>query len=104
MIGQSQSVVPGRGGDHSALSLGSIQLKQGIARAAFFKTARALEMFELAKNIHASGFRQRDRARRWRDPAFDAQRGRLNISKADGHNAILRRPSGSSIEGPVVAR
>src|SRR5215216_2940812 len=63
-----------RCGDDSALLLVVRQLCQRIACAAFLKTSRALQVVELAENLHASDLAERDgrRARRIVNCAHDA--------------------------------
>jgi len=66
------------------------KLREGVACAAFLKTSGALEVVELAKDLHARDFAQRNRWRTGRiiNGAFDALARRLDILESHNHVAI----------------
>ncbi|MBA3651944.1 MAG: hypothetical protein H0W66_10815, partial [Chthoniobacterales bacterium] len=57
------------------------KLDEGVARAAFLKAPGALEVVELAINLHPGELAERDRLRagRFVDRAFDAPGGSLDV-------------------------
>ncbi len=61
MIRQAQRMIAGRGRDHAALPLLIIQQQQGVARAALLEAAGALQVVELAEDVHAAQFGKRNR-------------------------------------------
>ena len=61
LIGQGLGVVAGGGRDDAALLLFRRQLREGVARAAFLEAAGALQVLELAENLHARDLAQRNR-------------------------------------------
>ena len=69
VIREAERVVARGSGDDAASLLIGIEQSQGIARAALFETAGALQVFEFAIDLQARGLRQRDgkRARRLDD-------------------------------------
>src|SRR5882724_1839673 len=81
MVRQAQSVVPGRGRYNAALLLRRRKQCEGIPRAPLFEAASALEIFQLAENLHPGDFRKwyRRRTRRFNDVTANALRGRFDI-------------------------
>ena len=81
LIGERLRVIAGGGGDDASLFLLGRKLDEGVARAAFLETAGALEVIELAVNLHPGELAQRDRMRagRFVDGAFDSLRGFFDV-------------------------
>ena len=58
LIGKGLGVVAGGGRDHAALLLFRRQLREGVARAALLEASGALQVVELAENLHAGDLAQ----------------------------------------------
>ena len=63
LIGEGLGVIAGGGGDDAALFLLGRQLGEGVGGAAFFETSGALEVVELAVDLHPGQLAQRDGVR-----------------------------------------
>ena len=63
LIGERLRVIAGRSRDDAALLLIGRKLRERVARAAFLETSGALQVVELAENLHAGDFAQRNRRR-----------------------------------------
>src|SRR5439155_17258849 len=90
VVSEPQGMIAGRrGNDATALPL-RLQLQQGIASAAFFETARALEELQFAKNLapRGEGKRHRMRTRRALDSPTDTLGGTLNVFNPDPIDCI----------------
>ena len=103
MIGDAEGVVAGRGGDNATFLLLRGKQQQRVARPAFFEAAGALEIFQFAKNLHASGFRERDgeRARGFDNEAADAFCSGLDIVELNWHLDSKARPFGGVNRGSI---
>jgi len=68
-------------------------LCEDVARASFLKTARALQVVELAENFHAQGLAQRNRmlAGRTVNRASDAVARRFDVFERDHPFFNIRR-------------
>jgi hypothetical protein len=76
-------VIAGRGGDDAFLFLFLRKLGEGVARAALLEAPGALEIIELAINLHPAELAQRDGlcAGRFVNRAFDARGGFFDVVK-----------------------
>ena len=83
LVGERLGVIAGRGGDHAFLFCSAEKLREGVARAAFLEAAGALEIVELAINLHPGELAQRDRLRagRFVNRALDAAGGFFDVVK-----------------------
>src|SRR5437667_5106871 len=102
-------MVASRGRDHAPFFLVGRQLDKGVARASFLKTARALQVVELAENFHARGLAQRDRrpAGRIVNRVGDAVARRFDVFERD--HALFNIPRTqqrqcSHVDQKIVAR
>ena len=78
-------MIASRGRDYSAFFLLRGQLRERIACAAFFEASGALQVVQLAKNLHAGELTQRDRCPTGRvvDCPLDSFPSSLDITKRD---------------------
>ncbi len=74
-------MIAGGGGDDAFFLLLGRELGEGVARAALLEAAGALEIIELAINLHPGELAQGDRSRagRFVDRAFDAGGGVFDV-------------------------
>jgi hypothetical protein len=88
-------MIPGRCCYDSALLFFRREQRQRISRASLFKTPRALQIFQLTENLHASDFRQRYRCRTWRlnDVTPNPFRSRLDILELHAAFIPITRPN-----------
>src|SRR6266481_1894387 len=78
-------MIASRGRDYSAFFLLRGQLRERIACAAFFEASGALQVVQLAKNLHAGELTQRDRCPTGRvvDCPLDSFPSSLDITERD---------------------
>ena len=60
VVRHAERVIPGRSGDRAAPLLFRREQHQRVSRAPFLKTARSLQMLELAEDFRAAQLRERD--------------------------------------------
>jgi hypothetical protein len=79
------SVISSRRCDYPAPLLLGRQLRERIARPAFLKASRALQIVELAENFHTHDFAERDGRPAWRivNCASNAFARRFDVLKCD---------------------
>src|SRR5205814_1299008 len=85
LVGKRLSVIARGRGDHAALLLIWWQLSQSVTRAAFLEASGALQVVELAEDLHTRDLTQRNGiwAGRIVDRAGDALTRRFDIAKPD---------------------
>ena len=86
VIGQTLSMIAGRGGNDAGLSLALVHQQQGVERAAFLIGCGELQILKFEKNFCPAEFRQRDTLERWRvdDPALDPVMRGFHIVEIEG--------------------
>ena len=92
-------MIPGGRCNHPTLLLFGRQLREGIARAAFFEASGALQIVQFAINFHAGDFAQWNggRAGRIKDRAFDAFACRFDIFERHHTGSIYRGQTSGNI-------
>src|SRR5439155_12077213 len=86
VVSQAERVISGARRDNASLFLLAGQQQQSIAGTAFLKAAGALQVFQLAENLHAGEVRKRNRAgtRRFEHGAGNAAGGSLDVVEVTG--------------------
>ena len=89
---EAEGVVAGGGGDDAAAGLGGGELGEGVAGAAFFEAAGALEVFLFAVDLGAGEFAEGGRggARGVDDGAVEAGAGGDDLGEWEGGGCGLR--------------
>jgi len=85
LISERLGMIAGGSRDNAAFFLFIRKLDQRVARAAFLKTSGALQVVELAEDLHAGDLAQRNgwRTRRMEDGAFNALVRGLDVLERD---------------------
>ena len=94
LISKRLSVIASGRGDDAALLLVGRQLCEGIPCTALLKTSRALQVVELAEDLHAGDFAERDgrRARRIVNGPSNAFARRFDVLEGDHQVNSQARP------------
>ncbi len=106
VVGESEGVVTGGGGDDAGLFLGGGELEEFVAGPAFFEGAGHLEVVELAEDLGAAEFGEGEgvRERRVVDGGADAVMGFANVVEGGRGGKYVRRFYESGHGGSPVMR
>jgi hypothetical protein len=93
VIGQAQGMVAGRGRNHSTKALLVVEQKQRVACPPLLEAAGALQIIELAIDVRAADFSQRNRlgTRRKINPIGDAMLGADDVGQRELHGCYPGR-------------
>ena len=102
LVSQRLGVIAGGSGDDAALLLIGRKLRKRVARAALLETSGPLQVVELAKNLHAGDFAERNvaRARRVVDGVFNAIPCRFDVVKRNHALQMCRKIDNRQLRRP----